>query len=70
MLIEIKTKSGSISVMNEKPYIDEVVCKRCGHKVFWAVTANGKKMPIEICEKDFKFDFICHFDLCEPKQLK
>lgn len=70
MLIEIKTKSGVISVMNEKPYIDETVCKHCGHKIFWALTANGKKMPVEIIEECFKFDFVCHFDVCKPKPLK
>ena len=70
MLIQVKTKNGEISVMTEKPYIEEVTCKRCGKKIFFAKTANGAKMPIEIIEENYKFNFVCHFDRCEPKPLK
>ena len=40
---------------------NEVSCKKCSRPMFWAVTKNGKKMPVE---KDSKGKWLSHFATC------
>lgn len=40
------------------------VCQRCGAPIHWAVTARGKKMPIDTQADDGMH--LSHFATCQP----
>lgn len=59
MIEEITLKGGAKVFLDEKERGSK--CKKCGKKMYWAITEKGKKMPI--C-KDKDGAWISHFADC------
>lgn len=56
---EITLKGGASVVVN---FSSPARCKRCGERIFWAVTNKAKNIPI--C-KDKDGSYISHFGRCK-----
>jgi len=46
--LNVKTNSGFIKVISDKPYFPEGKCRGCGKIIYWGKTINGKNMPVSI----------------------